>query len=118
MKTIYTASKTIHAPMWRKLRAEGYNIIATWIDEAGPGESESLPDLACRCITEPSDADVTVLYCEPHEILKGALVEVGAALASGRQVRVVGTAVNLVSAFVHHPRWKQYESIQAAFADL
>lgn len=34
---IYVASKTRHAAKWKALINKGYNIISTWIDEAGPG---------------------------------------------------------------------------------
>lgn len=87
--TIYIASKTDHADRWRKLRLV-LPIISTWIDEAGKGESASLPDLWLRCISEASAADVTIVFAYPEEHLKGALVEMGAALASGKPVYIVG----------------------------
>lgn len=87
---IYTASKTIHAEKWRNLRASGVNVISTWIDEAGPGESASLMDLWIRCVKESSEADLLIAYRAPGEILKGALVEIGCALASGKRVWFAG----------------------------
>src|SRR5688572_586727 len=68
-KTIYIASKTIHAPKWLALRAAGWPIIATWIDEAGPGDSPDLADLSKRCIREAAHATRTILYGEPGEVL-------------------------------------------------
>lgn len=88
---IYIASKTKHAERWRFLRDKvGEPIISTWIDEAGPGESADLDDLWRRCISEASSCEVLIVYREPDEILKGAWVEVGAALASGIPVYAVG----------------------------
>lgn len=87
---IYIASKTVHAPRWRKLRDHGVAINSTWIDEAGPGESASLVLLWIRCIREAQAADVLIAYREPGETLKGAFVEIGAALASNKQVYLVG----------------------------
>lgn len=105
---IYTASKVIHAGMWLSYRHRGWPIIATWIDEAGEGESASLEDLWVRCIKEASSAAVVLLYCEPGETLKGALVEVGAALASGVPVLVVG---DVQASWVNHPLVKQYQHL-------
>ncbi|MGG7519648.1 hypothetical protein ACQ3G6_17370 [Allorhizobium undicola] len=88
---VYIASKTRHADRWRKLRDKlGEPVISTWIDEAGVGETSDFADLWRRCILEASTAQVLIVYMEPGEVLKGAWVEVGAALASGVQVLAVG----------------------------
>ena len=88
---IYIASKTKHADRWRFLRDKvGEPIISTWIDEAGPGESADLDDLWQRCIAEAVNCDVLIIYREPDDILKGAWVEMGAALAYGRPVFAIG----------------------------
>ena len=87
---IYVASRVRHAAMWRTARESGFPIISTWIDEAEQVEPESMSDLWQRCITEARDADALVFYREGDEPLKGALVEVGAALAAGKQVIAVG----------------------------
>lgn len=115
-KTIYIASKTKHAAHWRKLRAQGFNVISTWIDEAGPGESLDLRDLAVRCVAEAARADFLILYCEPGDFLKGALIEVGAALASGVQVLVVGECDSLKSALNQHPLWRECPNLGTALA--
>lgn len=115
--TIYTASKTIHAARWRALREQGHRIVATWIDEAGAGQSASLADLAVRCITEAATADMTLLYCEPGDQLKGAMIEAGAALAAGKEVRCVGTCESIDVFHRHHPLWKSFPSVEAALAD-
>lgn len=83
MSGIYIASKTVHAPMWLAFRAAGHQITCTWINEAGPGESPSMSDLWIRCINEAMEAEVLILYCREGEQLKGAYVELGAALAHG-----------------------------------
>lgn len=89
---VYMASKTAHAGRWRDLRKQGFPVACTWIDEAGAGETADFPDLWARCIREAATAAALILYCEPGEILKGALVEVGAALAAGVPVLWVGPA--------------------------
>lgn len=99
---IYIASKTKHAPKWRKIREHGVRINSTWIDEAEPGQSLDLAKLAVNCIHEIQNADTVVLYCESEEVLKGSLIEFGAALAFGKKVVIIGSAVNLESAFSYH----------------
>lgn len=88
--TIYMASKTAHAPRWRDLRAAGFRIISTWIDEAGVGETACFTDLWRRCVDEAAGADALIIYREPGEVLKGAFVEAGAALAVGTPVYAIG----------------------------
>lgn len=87
---IYIASKTKHAWLWRDLRAAGAPIISTWIDEAGEGESADLHDLWERCISESKGCKTLIAYREPNDVLKGAWVEIGAALANERPVYAVG----------------------------
>lgn len=89
-KGIYIASKTHHAPKWLELRANGLPIVSTWIDEAGPGQSADLSDLWRRCTLEASTASALVVYRETDDILKGAFIEVGIALASNVPVFAVG----------------------------
>lgn len=89
---IYVASKTKHAPMWKSYRERGWPINSTWIDEAGAGESGDLADLWRRCTSEAASANVLVIYREPEDVLKGAWVELGAALVKGVPVFAVGLA--------------------------
>lgn len=105
---IYTASKTVHAPRWREMRAAGWSVISTWIDEAGAGETACFEDLWKRCIGEAASADAVLLYREPGEVLKGAFIEAGAALASGKPVHAVGCAE---FSFVSHPLVVQHPDL-------
>src|SRR3954465_8070114 len=100
---IYIASKTIHAPRWRNLRNMGAPIISTWIDEAGAGESTNLVDLWSRCVNEARSCHALIAYREGDEILKGAFVEIGAALANYRAVYLVGFDTPNFS-FKNHPQ--------------
>jgi hypothetical protein len=115
---IYIASKTKHAWRWRALREDlkpcGIFINSTWIDEAGAGESKDLAGLAHRCIGEAMDADLLIVYGEEGEVLKGALIEIGAAMAFGVDVISVGVTLPDSSAFTHHPLWFRAETIEAA----
>jgi hypothetical protein len=114
MKSIYIASRTRHAERWRRLRASGVNILSTWIDEAEPGQSASLRDLAVRCVAEAAAADTTILYAEPGDVLKGALIEAGAALGAGRPVVAVGCSECWSSALTAHPLWSEAANIRDA----
>lgn len=86
---IYVASKVRHAHIWKTYRDMGYPINSTWIDESGPGESD-LPNLWHQCIKQAKSADVLVAYVEPGDVLKGAYIEIGAALAVGTTIIAVG----------------------------
>lgn len=99
--------------MWRAYRAQGANIISTWIDEAGPGQTASFVELWDRIHGEIRRCDRLVFYAETlHDFpLKGALVEVGIALGMGKPVWVVlGKDVPLdsrthrpVGSWIEHP---------------
>lgn len=111
---IYIASKTRHADRWRTLRDRvGEPIISSWINEAGEGETSDWTDLWDRCASEASRAAVTIVYHEGDDVLKGALVEAGAALASGRAVFVVGDPPG---SWVHHRNVRRFPSMKEAIA--
>ena len=77
---IYIASKTRYAEQWRKLRDRGANVISTWIDEAGPGQTKDPAELVQRCLSEIRTCDALLLYVERDDQPKGAYFEAGAAL--------------------------------------
>ena len=110
---IYVASKTKYAEMWRLLRAH-MQINSTWIDEAGEGQTASYSELATRCLNEVEKSCAVVLYCKPGDVLKGALIEVGAALALGIPVYCVGACDSLSRVFVRHPLWRKCSSLHDA----
>jgi hypothetical protein len=88
---IYVASKTRYAPRWRQLRADGHPIISTWIDEAGPGETADLAEFWQRVVSEIASCERLILFAEEGEVLRGALIEVGLALAFKKSVTVFGS---------------------------
>lgn len=111
---IYTASKTRHAAKWQQLRSK-HNVIATWIDEAGEGQTADRSELAKRCIREISECDFLLFYSESGEFPKGALIEVGIGLALNKQVRFVGDLSEQVrSVFVEHPLWRAFNTLDEA----
>jgi nucleoside 2-deoxyribosyltransferase len=109
---LYVASKTKHADNWCSLRDNGaWPIISTWIDEAGVGETKSFQELWLRIAEEVRQCTALVLYfCKDDQPLKGALVEVGMALALGKKVYAViediqldDSAVKLLGSWIRHP---------------
>jgi hypothetical protein len=97
---------------WRRLRdVDGWKITSSWIDEAGPGETPDLGSLWVRIESEIARSERLILYVEAGDLpLKGALIEVGMAIAHGIPVRVVAPGVVLdptslrpLGAWVRHP---------------
>lgn len=108
---IYTASKPIHAKIWRDWRdIDGIPVSSTWIDEAGEGETLSYEDLWRRCVEEASACDILVVYrAQANETLKGALVEAGCALSKGREVFYAGPVDGY--SFLNHKNVKRFSSL-------
>lgn len=91
---IYIASKTKHAAKWRELCVKfEVPIISTWINEAEAGQTADLGELWVRMLREVSLCDFLLLYVEPGEVLGGALIELGAALAANVKIRVCHNGV-------------------------
>ena len=88
--SIYIASKAKYGGRWITMRETGWNIISTWINVWEDGSIEDWADHWVKCIEQAAAADYCIAYCEPDDILKGALCEVGASLAAGKQVLYVG----------------------------
>jgi hypothetical protein len=111
---IYVASKSKHGVMWRHLRADGIPIASTWIDEWEQGASDDLADLWVRCIGEVGLADALIAYHEPGDKWKGAFIEIGAALANGIPVYVVGDPPG---SWVNHPLVHRCRSVGDALQE-
>lgn len=90
------ASLPERGKMWRNLRLRGLNITSSWIDEDGEGQTQSFEDLWLRIESEIRASVALALYVEPKDFpLKGALVEIGMALALGKPVLVFSPGVEL-----------------------
>ena len=106
------ASLPERSAAWRRLRDEdGWKITCSWIDEAGPGDTADLGSLWSRIEAEVARSERLILYVEPEDFpLKGALIEVGMAIAHGIPIRVVAPGVVLepvsfrpIGSWVRHP---------------
>lgn len=84
---------------------------SSWIDEAGAGETTNLGELWTRIEAEISASERLILYVEPEDFpLKGALIEVGMAIAHRIPIHVVAPGVVLeprsmrpIGSWVRHP---------------
>lgn len=117
LDAIYIASKTKHAERWRQI-ASVHPVSSTWIYEAGQGETNDFDDLWWRCLREASTSKALVVYREPGEVLKGAWVEVGAALAHGVPVHAVGLDEFTIAKYrgiTHHATMK--DAMRAALKE-
>jgi hypothetical protein len=121
MKSIYIASKTKHAAKWRSLRAKGVNIISSWIDEAGPGESKNHSESAIRCIRESKSCDAMIVYAEEGDEMVGAFIELGVALADPdpfRKIYLVGPVLKSGSIFIMAPKIQMVASMEDALSEI
>ena len=124
-KGIYVASRASipeRSEMWREYRTYGYDIISTWIDEAGEGETENFEELWYRISGEIFNCKYFILYAKKEDFpLKGALVEIGMALAHYKPVIVVlpfepeGRTLRPVGSWIKHPCVAVVKCIQDAF---
>jgi hypothetical protein len=121
---IYAASRAslpARPAMWRALRALGYPIVSSWVDEDGPGQTASMAELWSRIVREIRGAKALALYAEPSDLpLKGAYVEAGIALAFGKPITVTmpGSTFEerrkLLGSWVEHPSVKHCETVEEA----
>jgi nucleoside 2-deoxyribosyltransferase len=89
---IYIASKAVRRDRWRQLRESGAPFNSRWIDvEDGlPDEQIDFAELWQWCIEDVRACDILIAVVEPGERLKGVLIEIGAAIALGKRVIVLG----------------------------
>lgn len=117
--TIYTASKLWHAPRWRALRYSHpeYEFTARWIDHVPEMEANATPALFAHYwtmdIQDVQRSDFTLVYRNGDDVLKGGLVEAGAALGAGKIVVAVGLGPEHSWSF--HPRVVRFDELKEIF---
>lgn len=114
------ASEPKRVEMWKSLRQRGVNIISSWIDKVGtPVKYDELWTIVAKEIQE---ADKVVLYVEMEDFpMKGALVEIGMALALGKEVVIVCPGVEInqedfrpLGSWINHPLVSFEDNIEKA----
>lgn len=118
--SIYVASRASvpqRPKMWRSLRSQGWPIISTWIDEAGPGETADMGELWVRIEREIASARGLVLHAEASDFpLKGALIEVGLALGMGKHVGVCTDVVFTDRQYRPFGSWMNHRLVKWCFS--
>ena len=97
MIRVYTASKLHMVPFWKGLEKEWDGLVyfhARWLKHLELGIPET-PENARRFWVEDledvSTSDAVMIYADsPKDQLRGALVEIGHAIANGKPIIVVG----------------------------
>ena len=122
MLRVYTASKLKHGAMWRALCAENSHFIAhaRWLKHNSIGTPDDPADAVAFWLQDEQDvkdADVLVLYAEEGEKLRGALVEVGIALAWGVPVIVVGSHSDY-GTWQFHPGVRRVDNMREMILEL
>lgn len=95
---VYIASKLHHAVRWKKLRiqwAPQIDLHARWFDQAHIEQNEkpSKEDFKIFWQVDAEDvanSDALIIYGEKDEVLRGALIEAGIAIANNILVLTVG----------------------------
>lgn len=93
---IYMASKLCHAEKWKALR--GFrNISSSWIDLVGSIDDNlfNAPIFWRRNFEDIKASNFLIVYTTPEERLRGALIEVGFAIAHKLIVIIIGTHPDL-----------------------
>jgi hypothetical protein len=116
---VYVASKAKHHRWWAALR-HFIPIEASWIDaDFNQQNAEPCAETWAAhwqtCITEAAAADICLFVCFEGETACGALVELGAALAAGRQCWIVS---DYDWSIAHHPLVRRFATLEDAVAEL
>lgn len=119
MLRVYPASKVKHAQKWLDLHANDPDFFfhARWL-KASKTES-NFNDIAFErlwgmCQEDVENADVILAYAEKGDVLKGAFVEVGMALAYGVKVVEIGCE----GSWVNHEGVTRFETLEEALDSL
>lgn len=116
---VYTASKLHYFRLWLTFREDPdwdfAHFTASWPSIAHLEQEQPSPDLFreawLRDISEIKESDFLLVYGTEREVLKGALVEAGAAIAFGIPVLAVGLDEQT---WTHHPGVRCFGSLREA----
>jgi nucleoside 2-deoxyribosyltransferase len=121
---VYLAGKLTSAAFFahvrEKIKPNGIEVTSRWIDHALAGRPESeAREFWQEDLEDVAKADALICYAaDTTEILRGALVETGAALALGKYVCAVGPENPSFGTWQHHPRVVRYLTMAGAVSFL
>lgn len=117
---LYIASRLYYAERWRRLRDEwnrdGIFIISRWIDLVpleDANDSNVMKFVWSIDETDVRNSHALLLYAEPRDTLRGALVEAGMAIAFGHPVFLVGDNSGF-GTWQHHPQVHKFATLKLA----
>lgn len=89
---IAIAAKVEHAAKLAAISKDGFHITSRWIWMAASGQENMKPVTHWQQenFDDIEAADFVILYLEPGDKLKGALIEIGYAVRAGKQVWIAG----------------------------
>jgi hypothetical protein len=115
---IYVSSRIKFAQMWLDLKVQYPLIHATWLLTTPPLSPNDWKRLWDACLVEAKTAGALVLYAPDEEVLKGALVEVGAALSHNVPVFYVGLEGRLpLGNLINNPYILRRDTLESALED-
>lgn len=122
MIRVYTASQMHHADRWRALCRRSLQILchARWLKHAALGTPETAANARefwQQDEQDVRDADALMVFAAPGDRLRGALVEVGIALACGVPVIVIGEHPDY-GTWQYHPGVTRVADLEAALEHL
>jgi hypothetical protein len=103
-KRCYVSSKLRHKQLWLD---SGLDIISSWIQGEQLSDPSELSDMWVRYFEELQDCSCLIMYLEHGDKPKGALIELGAAVAHNKPIYIIWDSTpkqleNLVGTIVHH----------------
>lgn len=121
---VYTASKLSDGPLWRRIATEWseIEIVARWpfshvTDTGAPDWPEDCAAHGAVFWQHDHEdvvrSDVVLVYTDSDEPLKGALIEVGMAIALAKMIIVVGRHRSY-STWWYHPQVRRVASLDEA----
>lgn len=119
---VYTASKTRHAVMWKQIRDihDDLTFTARWVNHTLEKRPETPQNAIIFWVEDEDDvrdADVVLVFADPTDVLRGALVEAGMGIALGKRIIVVGEHESY-GTWQYHPLVHRVRDLKGAFTLL
>ncbi len=117
MVKYYVASKSKHGKIWISWRDKGINIVSRWIDKYDQGRfpSEYQTEHWDNILEDIKSSDVLILYSEAGEIQKGALAELGMAMALNKKIYYVGSKNDKKCTALEHASIQIFDNLEQIF---